>query len=483
MRSTIILLLLASTSARDWRTAAFWPEVLESLEGRPPQIRQTRTCVVGADCRAAILVPAAYRESKEGLETIRTLAQSLTRVLQKPTPVFITTEPPYDGIRIRQTLTNVHIRELTEREMNAQKRLPFWLRQWYKHALVLKQVDHNERRHGPIDVLVKIRFDARLKFRDDASLKSFLETIIRERDAVWAWFEMTWVASSDALRPLLGALTTDAAAPEAFDLTLDGAHLQRWDACPADHWFAMMAGSDLMFPGYNAETLSQLKTSKETKVWRRNKPRFWPGVSSEELFVASLLRRSLVRLRRTSFQSAWATAWRWKSRPHQHAPAATTSTPSPRRRGGEDSSTPSPTSPSQRAQVLKDLGKVPGVTESGWTKDWERWVSAEGCKLGNVVKLDGPVDAATYGTAALDVKIYPDGVNASKGRFNSYFARNFSDAELRDLMMKRVKKENPTCGPTSYLFGHGMLERIYPGFFGKEFSERRLQDVVRKGKC
>ena len=136
----------------------------------------------------------------------------------------------------------------------------------------------------------------------------------------------------------------------------------------------MMAGSDLMFPGYNAETLSQLKTSKETKIWRRNKPRFWPGVSSEELFVASLLRRSL---------------------------------------------------------VLKDLGKVPGIVDNGWATDWERWVSAEGCKLGNVVKLDGPADAQTYGPAALDVKIYPDGANASKGRFNAYFARNFSDAELR----------------------------------------------------
>ena len=427
MRSTIALLLLSSASARDWRTAAFWPEVLESLDHKPPPRTQTRTCVVGADCRAAILVPAAYRESKQGLETIQTLAQSLTRVLQKPTPVFITTEPPYDGVKIRQSLPNVHIRELTEREMNAQKRLPFWLRQWYKHALVLKQVDHNEKRHGhAFDVLVKIRFDAKLKFRDDASLTKFLETITRQRDAVWAWFEMTWVGSSEALRPLLSALTTDAAAPEAFDLRLDGAHLQRWDACPADHWFAMMAGSDLMFPGYNQQTLTQLKTSKETKIWRRNKPRFWPGVSSEELFVASLLRRSL---------------------------------------------------------VLKDLGKVPGIVDNGWATDWERWVSAEGCKLGNVVKLDGPADAQIYGAAALDVKIYPDGQNASKGRFNAYVARNFSDAELRDLMMKRIKKENPTCGPTQYLFGHGMLERIYPGFFGKEFSERRLQDVVRKGQC
>ena len=135
------------------------------------------------------------------------------------------------------------------------------------------------------------------------------------------------------------------------------------------------------------------------------------------------------------------------------------------------------------AQVLKDLGRVPGVTDNGWATDWERWVSAAGCKLGNVVKLDGPVDAATYGQAALDVKIYPDGQNASKGRFNAYFASNYSDAELRELMMRRVKKENPTCGPTSYLFGHGMLERIYPGFFGTEFSERRLQDVVRKGQC
>ena len=75
----------------------------------------------------------------------------------------------------------------------------------------------------------------------------------------------------------------------------------------------MMAGSDLMFPGYDEQTLSELKTSKEPKIWRRNKPRFWPGVSSEELFVASLLRRSL---------------------------------------------------------VLKDLGRVPGVTDNGWAKDW-----------------------------------------------------------------------------------------------------------------
>ena len=71
----IAALLLASASARDWRTAAFWPEVLESLEGRPLQRPQKSTCVVGADCRAAILVPAAYRESKQGLETIQTLAQ------------------------------------------------------------------------------------------------------------------------------------------------------------------------------------------------------------------------------------------------------------------------------------------------------------------------------------------------------------------------------------------------------------------------
>ena len=73
--------------------------------------------------------------------------------------------------------------------------------------------------------------------------------------------------------------------------------------------------------------------------------------------------------------------------------------------------------------------------------------------------------------------------NASEGRFNAYFARNFSDAELADVVLRRVRHENPTCEPKTYLFGHGMLERIYPGFFGKEFSERRLQDVVRKGKC
>ena len=78
LRYTVAALLLARTSARDWRTAAFWPEVLESLEGRPSQRPQKSSCVVGTDCRAAILVPAAYRESKEGLETIKTLAQSLT---------------------------------------------------------------------------------------------------------------------------------------------------------------------------------------------------------------------------------------------------------------------------------------------------------------------------------------------------------------------------------------------------------------------
>ena len=155
--------------------------------------------------------------------------------------------------------------------MNAQKRLPFWLRQWYKHALVLKLVDHNEKRHGhAFDVLVKIRFDAKLKFRDDASLKQFLETITSQRDAVWAWFEMTWVASSEAMRPLLSALTTDAVAPEAFDLRLDGAHLTRWDPCPADHWFAMMAGSDLMFPGYDEKTLSELKTSVAFIKWQQD---------------------------------------------------------------------------------------------------------------------------------------------------------------------------------------------------------------------
>ena len=65
--------------------------------------------------------------------------------------------------------------------------------------------------------------------------------------------------------------------------------------------------------------------------------------------------------------------------------------------------------------MLKDLGKVPGIVDNGWATDWERWVSAEGCKLGNVVKLDGPADAQTYGSAALDVKIYPDGAKCVQG--------------------------------------------------------------------
>ena len=211
MRHAIAAMLLTSTAARDWRTAKFWPEVLESLDhrARTAQRPPRKRCVVGVDCRAAILVPAMYRDSAQGLRTIIELAQALARVLARPTPVLITTEPPYDAARLRH-ITNVHVRELSQREQAAQKRLPFWLRQWYKHALVLRQLEHFERRHGPMDLLVKIRFDARLTFRDDASLKAFLERCIDERDAVWAWFEMTWIGSADAVRPLLDALAMDA---------------------------------------------------------------------------------------------------------------------------------------------------------------------------------------------------------------------------------------------------------------------------------
>ena len=55
MRSTIAAPAAthAETGAR-----AFWPEVLESLDHKPAQNHKTK-CVVGADCRAAILVPAA----------------------------------------------------------------------------------------------------------------------------------------------------------------------------------------------------------------------------------------------------------------------------------------------------------------------------------------------------------------------------------------------------------------------------------------
>ena len=124
------------------------------------------------------------------------------------------------------------------------------------------------------------------------------------------------------------------------------------------------------------------------------------------------------------------------------------------------------------------FGYCAGV-EAGWAKDWERWVQADGCKLGNVVKLDGPDDAAAFGAAALDVKIYPEGQNASRGRFNAYFTRNYTDENLRHVITARVRRENPTCGPTKYLFGHGMLERIYPGFFGVEFEERRRRRTRR----
>lgn len=243
----------------------------------------------------------------------------------------------------------------------------------------------------------------------------------------------------------------------------------------------MMAGSDLMFPGYADDTLARLRTSGEAKVWRRAKPAFWPGVSSEELFVAVLLRRSLVRLRRTSFNVRDNAR---RSCPHPPAIAAVLDDAP-----GEEKGVVSP--PARRraspvvihTQVLKDLGAVPGVAGAGWATDWERWVTSAGCRLGNVVKLDGPADAARYGPAALDAKIYPEGANASKGRFNAYFARNASDAELQEVISKRVRRENPTCEAVQYLFGPGMLERIYPGFFGVEFSERRLQDAVRKGNC
>lgn len=265
----------------------------------------------------------------------------------------------------------------------------------------------------------------------------------------------------------------------------------------------MMAGSDLMFPGYSGETLTRLRASGEAKVWRRTKPAFWPGVSSEELFVAALLRRSLVRLRRATFTGLRALfklarraatggdlvpstpAWWGKLFPlarHHRGPQRC-----PNR--GEEEGIVSP--PARRCaspvgintQVLKDLGAVPGVAGAGWATDWERWVTSAGCRLGNVVKLDGPADAARYGPAALDAKIYPEGANASKGRFNAYFAQNASDAELEEVISKRVRRENPTCEAAQYLFGPGMLERIYPGFFGVEFSERRLQDAVRKGNC
>ena len=40
MRHAIAALLLSTTQARDWRTAAFWPEVLESLERRIVELEE-----------------------------------------------------------------------------------------------------------------------------------------------------------------------------------------------------------------------------------------------------------------------------------------------------------------------------------------------------------------------------------------------------------------------------------------------------------
>ena len=177
----------------------------------------------------------------------------------------------------------------------------------------------------------------------------------------------------------------------------------------------MMAASDLMFPGYGDTSLDELRTSGDARRWVRTKPSFWPGVSSEELFVGAALRHDL---------------------------------------------------------VIKDLTTAPGVKEATWNQDWMRWVEVDGCKLGNVVKLDGNDDVATYGAAARDCKLYPTGKNATRGRFNAYFARNLTDADLGAVITARVARENPTCAETSYVFGDGMLERIYPGFWGAELEAR-----------
>lgn len=145
-----------------------------------------------------------------------------------------------------------------------------------------------------VDLVAKLRFDSRLHFKSDAALAAFVRRTLAEPDAVWAWFEMAWFGAAEALRPLLDALATDAREPEGFELFLNGTDLRRWDEYPTDHWFKMMSGSDLMFPGYSDASLEALRRTGEVRRWRRTKPTFWPGVSSEELFVAALLRRGLV---------------------------------------------------------------------------------------------------------------------------------------------------------------------------------------------
>ena len=169
-----------------------------------------------------------------------------------------------------------------------------------------------------------------------------------------------------------------------------------------------------MFPGYGDKSLDDLRATGETVSWTRAKPSFWPGVSSEELFVGAALRHGL---------------------------------------------------------VIKDLTSAPGVDASTWNTDWMRWVDVDGCKLGNVVKLDGDRDAADYGDAARDAKLYPKGRNATRGRFNSYFTRNLTDGDLAAVVAARVRRENPTCEETAYVFGAGMLERIYPGFWDAELTK------------
>lgn len=404
----------------DWRSARFWPAV-EATLGPAPRMPKARRCAVGGGnetaCRGALLLVGTYRPSAEALASIAAFGQRLRRVLKHQVPVLVVTERPYDEATVRAAFRDfaLRIREIGDDEKAAQDRLPFWLRQWYKHAVAAREVAAMEKRHGsPLDFLAKFRFDSVLTLEDDSAAAALVESTLAEPDALWAQIEMQWVGSRGVVGAFLDALQSDAVAPEAYELYLNGTTLRRWDRKPTDAWFKMMAASDLMFPGYGDASLDELRATGATERWVRTKPPFWPGVSSEELFVGAALRRNF---------------------------------------------------------ALKDLAGAAGVSECTWLKNWIRWVAVDGCKLGNVVKLDGPSDVATYGAAAFDVKIYPVGANASKGRFNAYFTRNLSDVDLEAVVSERVRRENPTCAATKYVYGEGMLERIYPAFWATEMAK------------
>ena len=112
----------------------------------------------------------------------------------------------------------------------------------------------------------------------------------------------------------------------------------------------MQVGSDLVFPDYGDGSLGDLRASGEAVSWTRAKPPFWQGVSGERLFVGAVSRHDL---------------------------------------------------------VIKDLTDALGVAASTWNTDWMRLVEVDGCKLGNLVKLDGDRGAAHHADATRDAKRTP----------------------------------------------------------------------------